>query len=413
MRKCLLAALELEKSVDFLDRLEETKGLVEACEIELIETVTQKRRSAHPATFFGEGKVNEMIEKVEEQAIDCLIIASRITPSQKRHLKEMFKIEVMDRNDVILEIFAKRAKTKEAKLQVELATLKYQLPYVINTGQNFSRMGGKGGAKNKGEGEKQLELDRRKIETQIQNVSTALKEVKQSRTTMRRKRNKSELGLVAIVGYTNAGKSTLLNAMLEMSESEEDKKVFVKDMLFATLDTAVRKIEFGNKAFLLSDTVGFVSDLPHQLIDAFHSTLEEVVEADLILHVVDESSEDKLNHMEVTNHTLEELKAAQTPCIYVHNKCDKAEPQTNHANHMYVSALTHQGIEELMECIVSTLYKDYKQMYLFIPYSDSEQMKWLNGLKLIHMVHQELGNEIVAEVNDEIYARLKKYEVCE
>ena len=239
-RRCIIAGLQFENQCDFKEGFEETCSLAEACQYEVVDTMIQPRRSAHPATLFGSGKLVELQALIEESKVDTLIISSDITPSQMRTLKDLFKVRILDRTDLILEIFALRARSKEARLQVELSTLKHQLPYLIRTVQEFSRQGGVGGARNKGEGEKQLELDRRKLETRIQSCKRELDSVVNNRDTMRRRRKKNKVPMAALAGYTNAGKSTLMNALLELCEVDCEKQVFVKDMVFATLDTTFR-----------------------------------------------------------------------------------------------------------------------------------------------------------------------------
>lgn len=385
-RKIVLAGLHLENIVDYDSQFEETKGLVEACEYEIVGSIIQKRRTPHPATFFGEGKVFEIKELIEETHADACMIASSITPSQMRTLKEMLGVRVFDRNDCILEIFGLRANTKQAKLQVELATLKHELPFVIHTQQNFSRM--RGGNKNKGEGEKQYQLDQRKYEIQIQQVEKKLKEVKKSLNTMKRKRENSDLKLVSLVGYTNAGKSTCMNQILKLCDVSDDKQVFVKDMLFATLDTSIRRVSYKGVEFLLSDTVGFISHLPHELVDAFHSTLESVVDADLILQVVDESSESRFEHMEVTKNTLKKLNVEDTDMWILHNKCDNSEFKKNENKHFYISATKNIGLEEVLDAIINEIKKDYETITIYVRYEDYELNSKVHQLSKILNVEE-------------------------
>lgn len=387
MDKIVIVGIQLEDNPDYLNQFEETKGLAEACEYEIVGELIQKRRSYHPSTFFGEGKVFEIKQLIEDTQACACMIAQSITPSQMRTLKEMLGVRVFDRNDCILEIFGKRANTKQAKLQVELATLKHQLPFVIHTEQNFSRM--RGGNKNKGEGEKQYQLDRRKYEIQIQQVERKLKEVKKSLSTMKRKRQNSNLKLVSLVGYTNAGKSTCMNQILRMCQSSEDKEVFVKDMLFATLDTSIRKVSYKGVDFLLSDTVGFVSHLPHELIDAFHSTLESVVDADLILQVVDESSVDRFEHMDVTAKTLKKLSVHDTEMWMIHNKCDLAEFKKNEKGHFYISASNDMGLSEVLDAIVDEIKKDYVIMNVCVDYEDYKKNSSIHEYAKILSVNEK------------------------
>ncbi|MGN1344120.1 MAG: GTPase HflX [Traorella sp.] len=368
MKKIVIAGLYLDNINDNEKQFDESKGLAIACGYEIVGEMIQRRRTPHPATFFGEGKIYEIKDLIVETKAEACMISSSITPSQMRTLKEILGVRVFDRNDCILDIFGQRAHTKQAKLQVELATLKHELPFVIHTQQNFSRM--RGGNKNKGEGEKQYQLDQRKYEIQIQQVEKKLKEVKKSLSTMKRKRQNSDLKLVSLVGYTNAGKSTCMNQILRLCQVSQDKEVFVKDMLFATLDTSIRKVSYKGVDFLLSDTVGFISHLPHELVDAFHSTLESVCDADLILQVVDESSEDKQEHMRVTLDTLKKLQAEQIPLWTLHNKCDLAEYKRNEKGHFYISAVQSKGLEEVLEAIIEEIKKEYQIITLNVKYDD-------------------------------------------
>ncbi len=366
--KIVCAGLYLEKEKDVEGQFEETKGLARACDYEIVGEIIQRRRTPHPATYFGEGKIYEIKQMIEETHASACMIAAPITPSQMRTLKEMLGVRVFDRNDCILEIFGKRAHTKQAKLQVELATLKHELPFVIHTQQNFSRM--RGGSKNKGEGEKQYQLDRRKYEIRIQRVEKELKEVKKSLAAMKRKRHRSDLKMVSLVGYTNAGKSSCMNEILRYCEIDDDKHVYVKDMLFATLDASIRHVSYKGVEFLISDTVGFVSHLPHELIDAFHSTLESVNDADLILQVVDESSEHVLEHMDVTQKTLQKLSVEDTPMWVLHNKCDLCEYKKNEKDHFYISAEKGVGIRDVLDAIAETIRKEKTTMEISVDYED-------------------------------------------
>lgn len=408
--KIVIVGLNLENEHDYENQFEETKGLALACEYEIVGELIQKRRSPHPATFFGEGKVFEIKELIEETKANACMVAQSITPSQMRTLKEMLGVRVFDRNDCILEIFGKRANTKQAKLQVELATLKHELPFVIHTEQNFSRM--RGGNKNKGEGEKQYQLDRRKYEIQIQQVEKKLKEVKKSLSTMKRKRQSAELKLVSLVGYTNAGKSTCLNQILRLCQTSDLKEVFVKDMLFATLDTSIRRVSYKGTEFLLSDTVGFVSHLPHELVDAFHSTLESVIDADLILQVVDESSDSRFEHMEVTKNTLKKLSVEETPMWILHNKCDMCEFKKNEKEHFYISASKSIGLEEVLDAIVAEIKKDYVILECHVPYADYQMNTLIHEYAKIISVDEK---EDHWEYQIEIHKKYENmfYELCE
>ncbi|NCC54926.1 MAG: GTPase HflX, partial [Erysipelotrichia bacterium] len=286
MRKAILVGVSLSDTIDFKENIEEMKNLAQACAIEVVHTITQSLRNPHKQTYINSGKVAEIKTLLEsEESIDLVLFDCELAPSQQRNLIEHLDIEIVDKTNLILQIFEQRAQTKEAKLQVEVAKLKYILPRLAGSYDNLDRQ--RGGDKNRGAGEKKIEIDIRNITHQIHCAEKELKEIAKNRETQRRQRKKTKIKSVALVGYTNAGKSSIMNALMERFH-KEDKKVFEKDMLFATLTTNTRNIHLDNNhQFLISDTVGFVSDLPHNLIKAFHSTLEEVVHADLLIHVID------------------------------------------------------------------------------------------------------------------------------
>lgn len=276
------------------------------------------------ATYIGSGKVQEVRDMARALEADIVVFDNGLSPIQLRNLQKELDTPVMDRTTLILEIFSARARTKEAKLQVEVARLQYMLPRLVGLHDALSRQGGTSGSmSSRGLGEKKLELDRRRLERRLTNMRKELDAISGERQTQRKKRADSGIPRVALVGYTNAGKSTIMNMLLSEYVEDTEKQVFVKDMLFATLDTTVRKIAPPDKnAFLLSDTVGFISNLPHGLVKAFRSTLEEVREADLLLQVIDYSDENYREHMKVTEETLQELGAQSIPVIYVFNKVD-------------------------------------------------------------------------------------------
>ena len=310
----------------FSNEMSELKSLCEACEIEIVERVDQNLNEINTKTYIGKGKIEELKIAINATDADVVIFNDELTPSQISTLQDMLDILVFDRTYVILEIFKRRAKTKEAKLQVDIASLRYMLPRLSGLRSGFSRQRGAGGmAHGKGKGETQLEIDRRNISSRISLLKKELNDLTLNRQTQRKRRKDNNLKTVCLVGYTNSGKSTTLNTLLEYSKNIK-KEVFEKDMLFATLETSTRNIKLeNNKEFLVTDTVGFVSKLPHELVEAFKSTLEEINEADLILHVIDCSNENYDQQIKVTNEVLESIGVKNIPIVYVFNKIDKLE----------------------------------------------------------------------------------------
>lgn len=312
---------------EFGRSLQELGELAKACHMDPSVTVTQRLPQADQALYVHRGKADEIAQLVGGIGAARVIFNDPLSPSQIRNLQKILKVPVTDRTRLILEIFETRARSREAKLQVELAKLQYLKPRLSGLWETQNRQGGASGAmSSKGEGEKQLEIDRRTIDHRLSELRRELALVGREREIQRRKRTGSQLPLVALVGYTNAGKSTLMNAMLEHWSGQgraEEKKVYAEDMLFATLDTSVRRIcvEKG-RAFLLSDTVGFIRNLPTALVEAFHSTLEEVIRADLLLQVVDASDPNHEEQMHATQETIMKLGAGSIPMITVFNKCD-------------------------------------------------------------------------------------------
>ena len=339
--------------------MEELSQLAQACGMEVAGQITQNLPKLHQALYMGKGKLLEIRESLEEGEIDLLIFDRSLTPTQLRNLQSLLDCPILDRTTLILEIFAARAKTREAKLQVEYARLQYVLPRLTGMHKALSRQGGGSGLANKGAGEKKLELDRRRIEKRMSELRRELKKISQERKTQKKRRMEGRTRRVALVGYTNAGKSTLMNRMLDRYTRDPSKKVLEKDMLFATLDTTVRRICTGaGGEFLLSDTVGFIHQLPAGLIKAFRSTLEEAKEADLLLHVLDYSDESYRKQREVTEETLRDLGAGDIPVIYIYNKADLrtdfASLPVIRDNRIYLSARTGAGIPELVEMILNT-----------------------------------------------------------
>ena len=376
LERVLLAGVDCEDNPDELERsMEELAGLARACNMEPVGMVTQNVDFINKGLYMGSGKVQELREAAQVLDAGLIIFNDTLTPSQLRNLQEEIKKPVMDRTSLILDIFETRARTREAKLQVEAAKLQYLLPRLIGMHEALTRQGGTSGSmSSKGAGEKKLELDRRRIEHRIAELNRELKEISGEREVQRKKRQNSRVPLVALVGDTNAGKSTIMNAMIDRFMQDEDKKVLEKDMLFATLDTTVRRINTGNnKDFLLSDTVGFIHKLPHGLVKAFRSTLEEVRNADLLLQVVDCSDPHYREQMATTQETLRELEAEDIPMLIAFNKADKAGetityPRVNGDDRIYISAKESDSLELLVQVILNRIYADFVCINLLIPY---------------------------------------------
>lgn len=375
---------EKGSEMDFEHSMEELGELSRACYLKPVGRVTQTLDHRTAALYLGAGKVEEIAKLVKNEEAETVVLNDTLTPIQIRNLSKEFGVSVMDRTALILEIFKDRARTREAKLQVELARLQYMKPRLIGMWEKQNRQGGASGSmSSKGEGETQLEIDRRTIDHRLSELRKELKVVERERQTQRKRRQNARIPLVALVGYTNAGKSTIMNAFVDKFCKDEDKKVFEANMLFATLDTTVRRIETGkNKDFLLSDTVGFIQKLPTGLVEAFKSTLEEVKEADLILQVVDYSDEHYKDHMATTQETITSLGAGDVPIMTVYNKADLRDdeityPRVGPDGSVYISAREDSSIELLKDAIIEKAYGDYVDVEFLIPYTEGDTVAYL------------------------------------
>lgn len=331
LERVLLVGADTGEEKNFDGYMEELKQLAKACYMEVVGTVTQRMEFVHKALYIGPGKVQEVRDAAQALDAQLILFNDTLTPSQIKNLQDELKTPVIDRTTLILNIFEMRARTREARLQVEKAKLQYLLPRLVGMHEALTRQGGTSGSmSSRGAGEKKLELDRRHIEHRISELRKELDAISRERETQRKRREQSRIPLVALVGYTNAGKSTIMNHMVERFVGDEEKKVLERDMLFATLDTTIRRINTGNNQdFLLTDTVGFIHKLPHGLVKAFRSTLEEIKGADLLLQVVDVSDPGYLEQMETTKETLRELGAGDIPMLFVFNKADRLTDTAN------------------------------------------------------------------------------------
>ena len=381
-KRGIIVGLNKDNQVDYTESMVELENLCEACDIQVVAHIVQNAKKINAKYYIGSGKFEELAYLRAVQEIDIVVFNNELSASQIKNIEDEIGCRVIDRTVLILDIFGERAKTREAKLQVEVASLEYALPRLIGANENLGRQGGVVGTKNKGAGEKKLELDRRQVEEKIAALNKELEKLKGQRTTQRNKRRKSHLPTVALVGYTNAGKSTIMNRLVSQFNKGEEKLVFEKNMLFATLETSVRSIKLpDHRAFLLSDTVGFVSNLPHHLVKAFRSTLEEVCEADLLIHVVDLSSPHYKKQIEVTNETLKQIGAEHVPMIYVYNKVDlidELEMDSIEQEGIKISAKQNRGMEALIETICEEIFAEYIKTQLFIPYKDLNLISKIN-----------------------------------
>lgn len=413
-QKVLLVGVNLNDEFYFFKSMSELEELVKACQMLPIGSIVQNLKEINSAFYVGSGKLEEIKDKINKLHPDLVVFNNELSPSQLKNLELKLDIQILDRTSIILNIFALRAKTNEAKMQVEIAKLRYMLPRLSGLHLSLGRQGGGSGFSNKGSGEKQIELDRRIIEDRISKLNKELSEIETRRNIQRRKRSDSQIPLVSLVGYTNAGKSTLLNALVDLSLSDESKKVYEEDMLFATLETSIRKIKIKDgKEFLLSDTVGFIRELPHMLIKAFRSTLDEVKNSDLLLHVVDFSDEDYEENIRVTNSTLKEIGADNIPVIYVFNKCDKVNdtklPYVD-GSKVCISAKNNIGINELINVISNNIFKGYVTCKMQIPFKRGDIVSYLKEkYDFISTQYTNDGTLIEICLNEKDYGKYKNY----
>lgn len=386
------------------ESMRELAELVDTAGGEVVAEMVQNRPVPDSGTYFGEGKLEELKTATESLPANLVVFDDELSPIQLRNINEYLGVRVLDRSMLILDIFAMRARSGEGKLQVELAQLKYQLPRLRGMGLELSRTGG--GIGTRGPGETQLETDRRHIRTRIAALEAEIREIKKHRGLLRSRREKDGIITAALVGYTNAGKSTLLNRLT-------DAGVFAENKLFATLDTTSRAITLeDNRKIILIDTVGFIRKLPHYLIEAFKSTLEEAVSADFLLHVIDVSAPEADNQIKVVEQVLNEIGAGGKPTVNVYNKCDAIPDYVpmSGKNGVFISAKTGKGISELIESIADTAPGKKIKCNLIIPYSEGGVMNILHSTeKVLKEEYTADGILVTALIDNAVYGRLKRF----
>lgn len=407
--KVILVGVDQEMGgMDTESCLDELNELVKTAGAESVGRLIQKREKIHPAHYLGKGKLEELQVMINAYDATGIVCDDELSPAQIKNLEQILNTKIMDRTMVILDIFASRAISREGKIQVELAQLKYRLSRLVGIGASLSRLGG--GIGTRGPGETKLEVDRRYIKSRIAELNRELKEIETHRELLRNQRDKKGKPVVSLVGYTNAGKSTLINKLT-------DAGVLAEDKLFATLDTTTRKVKLINGSeILLTDTVGFIQKLPHNLVQAFRATLEEMKYADILLHVVDASNSQRKEHMNVVYSTLRELGCEETPVITVFNKIDREDVEyplpfdIKARDTVKISAKTGKGTENMLTAIEELLKSFRKSIKVMIPYSEGSLISYIHGkCEIISEEHTETGYLIEAYVNEETENRLKNY----
>ena len=403
---------------DYNYSMTELAELAQANHMEVVQRVDQVIDRPNPATYFGKGKVAEIAELAAANDVATIITNDELSPSQLRNLEDETGKRILDRTALILEIFATRAQTKEAKLQVQIAELQYRLPRLqTSASQRLDQQtGGGSGFTNRGAGETKLEMDRRTIQHQITHLRHELAAIDKSEETKRKQRAKSNIPTAALVGYTNAGKSTIMNRLVRRYGTVEDKTVFEKDMLFATLDTSVRRLTLpGKKDFLLSDTVGFVSKLPTNLVESFKSTLAEAANADLLIQVIDYSDPNYEEMMQTTKETLKQIGIDNIPMVNVFNKADKTEiefPVLEGDDQVVISAKQEESLDLLVDVIRKHLFKDYVEAKLLLPFSAGQQVSYLNEhTNILDTEYRNDGTLLTVEMSPQDAQRFAQYQV--
>ena len=395
--------------------MNELESLVESANGVVVGKIIQNLDKINTSTYIGKCKVAELTEFVENLEVDTIIFDDELSGVQIRNLEDQIGTKVIDRTILIMDIFAARANSKEGRLQVELAQLQYRLPRLVGFGKSLSRLGG--GIGTRGPGEKQIETDRRHIRRRIDDLKKDLADIQKTRTLHRKKRKKSGIPIVALVGYTNVGKSAIMNYMIE-NFGKEDKKVEEADMLFATLDAKHRLIELDNRQIILVDTVGFVSKLSHNLVDAFKGTLQEAEYADLIVKVEDISHERTDFQREILNNVLDDLKLSEKESVFVYNKIDKIDTELkdtgifeqNNYDKVFVSAKTGLNMDKLTDAIVQKIFEDEKELKLVLPFDKGDlASKLCDNANVLEIIYKDDGIHMIARLSKREQDLVKDY----
>lgn len=404
--QAILVGVNINDTPGYLQALAETEQLAKAIDIEIVATLTQNLQSVNKQTFINRGKIQELIQLKDDLKVDLIIFDHELSPAQLHNLESFLNCEIFDKTYLILKIFELRAAGSEAKAQVEIAKLRYLKPRLIGS---YASMDRQRGGQNRGSGEQQKTIDARNIEKQIASLQKQLDKLAAVRSTQSRLRTHQEIPLVCLVGYTNAGKSSIMNAIIATQDKQD--LVYEKDQLFATLATSTRMISTPNAhRFLISDTVGFISDLPHQLIRAFNSTLSQAANADLLLHVVDYHDEQNKLHQDVTNKTLKAIDCSN-PQLLIYNKCDLSDIEyPKYLNdQLFISSKDASSINALIEVIETHLFETSVESFFF-SYKDSDKLsELLSRCKLISLNHDAKGSLIEAKVDKQTKHYYRSY----
>lgn len=414
MRAILVGVTTINDRYDIEYSLEELKGLCEAIDIETIDTFTQTLDRPNTRFYVGSGKLNEIAIAIYATKADIVVFNDELTPTQLRNIEDFLKIEVLDRSYLVLKIFEERAQNKEAKLEIKLAKDLYLLPRIQYLREKDDRIGGGSSTKTRGSGETQRELDKRHLMNEIYHIKNELAQIRKMKLNQIEKRKKNEIPIVALVGYTNAGKSSTMNTILEYT-NKEDKKVLAKDQLFATLSTFNRKITINKIDFMLVDTIGFVSKLPHNLVESFYQTLQEVKNADLIIHVLDSSSPYINEELNVVLEVLHNLEATNIPTVFLLNKWDKTQSENLTImgyKSIQFSNKTKQGLNELINTIIEEVSPHTIHARILIPYSRGDLENIIETkATIMKKEYQNYGTYFECEIPKNIYDKFHEFDL--